>query len=334
MRAEIISFTDAGFALAKRIKGIFTALGAQCGAACTHNNERLTARSWTEQVFGCADALIFVGATGIAVRSIAPHLRSKTTDPAVLVIDEKAGYVIPLVSGHIGGANELALRLAEALGAVPVVTTATDINNLFSIDTWATRQGMVIDNPEQIKWISARLLAGETIRLRSDFPVVGTPPKGVVLCSDGEYDAIVTLRTKGKQKALRMLPRILSVGVGCRKDISCEAIGEAFRMALAKGSLHEKAVRELCSIDLKAKEPGILEFCRSRALPFRTFSAQTLAGLKGNFTSSAFVQKVTGVDNVCERSAVAGSGGKLILKKNAGNGVTMAVAAPDFTIRF
>ena len=105
-------------------------------------------------------------------------------------------------------------------------------------------------------------------------------------------------------------------------------------MLLAKGNVHPAAVREICSISLKAKEPGLLTFCQNKGLHFRTFSANALNAVQGDFSASAFVQKITGTDNVCERSAVLGSGGTLYCKKNAGNGVTMAMAVAPYTVRF
>ncbi|MEG1983824.1 MAG: cobalamin biosynthesis protein [Oscillospiraceae bacterium] len=334
MKIEIISFTDTGFELGKRLKKVLCGLGYICGVACAHNNEKLNVRDWTSRTFATADALVFIGAAGIAVRSVAPHVKTKISDPAVIVIDEKANFVIPLLSGHIGGANELARAIARETASIPVITTATDVNNVFAIDEWAARHGLVIDNPERIKWISARLLAGETIKLRSDFAIEGKLPKGIELSENNEYDVVITIKSKGKQKALRLIPRVLAVGVGCKKETSEQTITDAYLRVLAKGSINPKAVREICSIDIKAREQGILDFSETQKLPYRTFGVKALSETKGNFTASAFVQKVTGVDNVCERSAVAATGGRLLIKKNAGNGVTMAVSIPDITMKF
>ena len=122
-------------------------------------------------VFQASDVLIFVGACGIAVRAIAPHIHDKQTDPAVVSLDELGRFVIPLLSGHIGGANALAVRLAAALGATAVVTTATDVNGRFSVDTWAASQGLFIDDMRAAKAVSAAILEGP-VPLVSDFPPV------------------------------------------------------------------------------------------------------------------------------------------------------------------
>lgn len=129
--------------------------------------------------FSSADALIFIGACGIAVREIAPYLASKKTDPAVLCIDEKMQFVIPLLSGHIGGANDLARRLAAALGASAVITTATDVNGKFAVDAWAAKNECAISSMLLAKRVAAEILERD-VPLVSDFPIKGVLPGGIV----------------------------------------------------------------------------------------------------------------------------------------------------------
>ena len=122
------------------------------------------------EAFANMDALIFVGACGVAVRSIAPFIRDKKTDPAVLCLDERASFVIPLLSGHIGGANALAARLAGALGAKAVITTATDVNGKFAVDAWAAQNGCAIEDFALAKRFAAEILEHD-LPLCSEFPV-------------------------------------------------------------------------------------------------------------------------------------------------------------------
>ena len=122
---------------------------------------------------------LFIGAIGIALRAIAPYIKTKTKDPAVVVVDELGQFSIPILSGHIGGANELALQIAEDLGSIPVITTATDINKVFAVDTWAKSQGLQILNPQCIKLVSSKLLKGESVHVKSDYPIQGNLPKNV-----------------------------------------------------------------------------------------------------------------------------------------------------------
>jgi len=331
MNVAVITFSERGYALGKRLLSYFTQSGDAANLTRCGQGELA---AWTKEHFG-HDALIFISSCGIAVRAVAPLLTNKTCDPAVVVIDELGGFAVSLLSGHIGGANALAVRLAHFLDAMPVVTTATDVNGVFAIDAWAAKRGLKIANPERIKWVSARLLAGETIEINCPFPISGLLPKGTRLCDKGG-DVLITYRTRGREEALRLVPPVVTLGIGCKKGISCEAVERAFGLALRKSSCHPLAVAQVCSIDLKVQEPGILEFCRAHELPYKTFSARELLAVRGVYTASAFVKQVTGVDNVCERSAVLGSGegGRLLTGKDAGNGVTMALAISPFTICF
>lgn len=319
---RLIAFTEKGYALAQQMAQALHGSAARCGVDCSLGD-------WTAEAFATADGLIFVGAAGIAVRAIAPFVRSKTADPAVVVVDERARFAIPILSGHLGGANDLARRIGTLTGAMPVLTTATDVNGVFAVDEWARRQGCRIVHPQRIKDVSAKLLAGERVFLQTDWPIAGTPPRGVAIAEAGEADAALTVRSGG-QDGLYIVPPIAVVGIGCRKDTPLEAIEEAYTWMLREKGIWEQAVCKVCSIDLKRGEPGLLAFCAARKLPFETFSARQLCAVKGMFTPSAFVRSVTGVDNVCERSAVLGSGGALLISKMIRNGVTMAMALKPF----
>lgn len=142
---------------------------------------------WTGRQFETADSVIFIGATGIAVRSIAPYVQSKKKDPAVLVVDECGKFVISLLSGHLGGANELAHRAADILHAIPVVTTATDLEGKFAVDMFAKKNNCQIFRMKEAKEVSAALLAGEKVGFYSEFPWEGELPKGLVWCRKKQY---------------------------------------------------------------------------------------------------------------------------------------------------
>lgn len=323
---ELLAFTDKGWQLAERLAGALDGRASRCGCP-------LSLSRWTADCFPRAGALVFVGAAGIAVRAVAPYLRDKTRDPAVVVVDEGGHWAVPILSGHLGGANDLARRIEKICGARAVITTATDVNGVFAVDEWAKRQNCVILNPEKIKVVSAALLAGKQVGICTDFPIAGNPPAGVVPCESKSCDLRLSLRSRGRD-VLQLVPRIAVLGVGCRKGITREALEEALTRLLAKSGVCPQAVCAVSSIDLKKDEPGLQAFCSAHGWPLHTYPAPALAAMQGNFSSSAFVQKITGVDNVCERSAVLESGGTLYSKKNAGNGVTMALAlqpyAPDW----
>lgn len=169
MSRAYLAFTAKGEALAQRLAEALPGSVSRCGGD-------VTLKGWTAEHFAQNEALIFVGAVGIAVRAIAPHCRSKAADPAVVVVDEGGNFAVPLLSGHLGGANALARALAKACGAVPVITTATDVNGLFAVDLWAKAQNCAVLEPERIKRVSGALLAGQTVRYWSPWPVAGRPP--------------------------------------------------------------------------------------------------------------------------------------------------------------
>ena len=322
MNLFFIAFTDRGKALADTLAAGLDGESIRCG-------EPLGIREWTSAHFQAGNSLIFVGAVGIAVRSIAPYVQNKATDPAVVVVDERGHFAIPILSGHLGGANDLARTIGRTCGAVPVLTTATDVNGVFAVDEWAKRQNCVIPDAGKIKQVSALLLSGGTVRVRGDWPIRGDPPSGVCMTVEKDCDVLLSLRTRGRD-VLRLFPRIAVLGVGCRRDIPQDAIEAALTAMLGKSSLHEQAICAVATIDLKKDEPGLLAFCTAHHLPLYTYSAAQLQKASGNFTASALVERVTGVDNVCERSAVLAAGGALRWKKNAGNGVTMAVALKPY----
>ena len=176
----------------------------------------------------------FVGAAGIAVRAAAPYLAGKAYDPAVVVIDEQGRFVIPLLSGHLGGANELAGRLAEGLGATAVITTATDGRAVFAVDSWAKSHECVVFDPENIKYISGALLRGDTVGLRSAFPVDGLLPAHIDTKTAAESGFVIGFDTEVQPfpHTLHLVPRVISLGIGCRKGASAGAVEQTVREAL------------------------------------------------------------------------------------------------------
>ena len=298
---------------------------------------------WTAQAWSAADALLFVSASGIAVRAIAPHVRDKFSDPAVVSVDECGRFVVPLLSGHVGGANDLARAVAEICGGQACVSTATDVNGLFAVDEWARKQGLSICERVLAKEVSAALLSGAPVGFASDFPVEGELPAGVVGSgSDGTAAAgrpaigfHVTLDEASRpfERTLHLVPRIVTVGAGCHRDQSFDDLLAGVLEALETAHVPSRAVSMLASIDVKADEPAMHELARRMEWDLVFYTADELNAVPGEFASSDFVKKIVGTDNVCERAAVAG-GAKLIAGKRAAHGVTAAIAVAPFTVRF
>ena len=208
MTRAYLAFTETGLALAKRLSATLPGSVARCG------QDGVSLAEWASAQFVQSDALIFVGAAGIAVRAIAPHCKSKPTDPAVVVVDECGRFAVPILSGHLGGANDLARAIAAVCGAVPVITTATDAHGIFAVDEWAKHQNCLVLEPERIKLVSGKLLAEQPVYYRTDFPETGTVPAGLFPADSPEKaDFALTLCPTGQ--ALHLVPRIGVLGICC-----------------------------------------------------------------------------------------------------------------------
>lgn len=308
---------------------------------CVRKDEPLA--QWAARAFDEGAPLIFVGAMGIAVRAIARVVFSKKTDSPVLVVDEQGKFVIPLLSGHLGGANELAFELAKALGAQPVITTATDVNGLFAVDVFARKNNLSIVDTSGIAKVSAKLLRGEEVYMTvegirpEEFPGLGMPPEIIPLpwlpnswkWEDMHPDiAVCSVESAKELRAeLVLTERDYVLGVGCRRGKSADEMLAVLRKAEENKILRLEEIAAVSSIDRKKEEPGLLDLAQRLKRPFCVFSPEELMNLPGNYTASPFVKQTVGVDNVCERAAVAAAGGgTVVVPKTAGDGMTFAVA--------
>ena len=290
---------------------------------------------WTGRMFAEKRGMIFVSAAGIAVRAIAPWVRDKMTDPPVVSVDEGAQFVIPLLSGHVGGANELARHIADWLEAVPVITTATDVNGKFAVDLFASAYHMTIIDRKEAKNISAAVLEGKQIGVFSDLPIKKLPD-GFVMDRWCEENICITVKDPSfpekKASYLRLVPRAVVLGVGCRRGTDPEFMKEKVFALLKEHGIDPAAVKAIASVDVKQDEPAVLGLkqvfdgeCLHQPCEQRFYTPEQLNQVPGDFKESAFVKKQIGVGNVCERSACA-AGGKLLVEKQAGDGITLAAA--------
>ncbi len=289
---------------------------------------------WTGERFADSDALVFIGATGIAVRAIAPHVRDKFSDPAVVSVDEAGQFAVPMLSGHVGGANDLAREVAAAIGARAVVSTATDVNGLFAVDEWARKQGLALVERQIAKEVSACLLDGGTVGFASDIAVEGALPSGV---EEGPHELGIKVGLDTADcpfaHTLHLVPRVVTVGVGCKRGTDAAALEAFVRGALANAHVSPAAVARVASIDVKRDEEAVLALARALGCEPVFYSVEQLAAVEGIFASSDFVRAAVGVDNVCERAAVAG-GARLIGGKEAHEGMTVALGQDEASVRF
>ena len=291
---KLICFTDAGKKLMLTLEEKLN----DRNAFDAKNVENLS--DFTTEVFNEGNVLIYIGAVAIAVRAIAPFVKDKTTDPAVLAIDEQGNFVVPVLSGHIGGANEYARQIAELIGAIPVVPTATDIRGEFAVDVFAKKNNLEINDMKMAKEFSAKLLRGE--------------------------DAVFTVSPRiHSEDGLFLIPKCLVVGMGCRKGKSFEELEEFLLNMLNENHLDKRAVKALVSIDIKKDEEGLNRLADSLNIPFITYSAESLMAQEGDFDSSELVLEKTGADNVCERAVSAYGAEKILVHKTAKDGMTIAI---------
>ena len=314
-----VAFTERGTALAETLR-------SSLGGTVQRGGEGFSLDAWAAENFPKREALVVVGAAGIAVRAAAPHLRSKAEDPAVVCLDETGRFAIPLLSGHLGGANALARRIATLTGGTAVITTATDMAGAFAVDLWAKKQGMSVLQPERIKQVSAAVLRGEEISVFCPWPIAGETPAPVRLSPSAASSAAIVSYRREETEALQLVPCILTLGIGCRRGTAVETLERQLDLFCKERGILPQAICRAASVDRKRDEEGLLCFCRNHGWPLAFYDAEELRTAEGSFTASRFVEEQTGVDNICERAAVLQSGGSLIEKKYASDGVTFALA--------
>lgn len=292
MRIAILPITDAGAELAKKIS-------AQIGGQIFCKNKDFdNLKIFVADVFDKFDALIFICAAGIAVRIIAPHIVSKLSDPAVIVIDERGRNVVSLLSGHVGGGNDLTLKIAAAIKSNPVITTATDIENKFAADSFAAKLGLTPTPKSAIKAINSAILREEEIYL-----------------------------TAGNVR-LNLIPQKLIAGIGCKRGTSAEKIFLAFSQACEMINQPVERIKLLASVDIKSDEGGLLEFAKNLGVEIKFFGVAELAKKIAEYKleESKFVKATLGVGNVCEAAALCCvQKARFALTKKIFDGVTVAL---------
>ena len=314
-------------------------------------------KEWCAEAFTENDAIIFVGALGIAVRTIAPFIVKKTIDPAVIVMDDMGVNIISVLSGHIGGANDLTRALAAEMGANPVITTASDVHGKIAIDSWAVKNGLYITDMECAKKVAMEIVEGRKVGLYCDCDIKGNVPEDLVLLEEAsdfvkgiKWCIIISDRKISSLKdslreynILWLIPKVNVVGIGCKKGKSERDINAAVIDTLSEHGIDPRSVYAISSIDLKCGEPGLLGFSEYMNIPSFFYSGDELKKVPGEFDMSDFVFGVTGVDNVCERAAIrkimevdpeAGRDRNLVVSKKKCEGVTVAVAGKRGCISF
>ncbi|WP_320041809.1 cobalt-precorrin 5A hydrolase [uncultured Desulfobacter sp.] len=289
------------------------------------------------QVWDHYDGHYFIMATGIVVRTIASLIQDKTKDPAVVCGDETGRFVISLVSGHIGGANELAVKLSSILGATPVITTATDVNQVPAIDVIARDQGLYIENRQSVKNVNMAFIKGESLPVHDPFNLVSPYLLSTVMDEFALFAAEksgiwvdYTVRDLPK-KVLVLRPKMLVAGIGCRRGVPRHELKDHLYQVFQDRGLSVNSLSKIVSVDLKADEPGLLELAKTLNVPIEFYTREELDQVKTIPTPSSLVNKHIGVKSVCEAAAMLATGRtSLLVKKTASRTVTIALAAIPF----
>lgn len=291
---------------------------------------------WLGNIFYSYGLIIFVCACGIAVRGIAPYIKDKFTDPAVIVVDEKGRFAVPILSGHVGGANSFALEISNLMGAQAVITTSTDINNKFAVDLFAKKNGLIIGGREEAKRISSNLISGGQVCFLCDKEIKGHIPDEIILSDKGNMGFVVSVYKKRPYEVtLNLIPKKISLGIGCRRNTTAEEIEKAVFEALNRGGIFKEAVNNVGTIDIKKDEKGLSDFCASIGVDIKYFSSRELKDAEGDFSHSDFVSRITGVDNVCERAAaLLCPKGEKIISKTVFKNVAVAAYCDDWSVDF
>lgn len=324
----IISFTQKGAELSTILQKIYP--DAELYGKYSAKNVKILKKdikSFTADIFNESRAVIFISALGIAVRAVAPLIAAKNKDAAVIVIDDTGKYVIPVLSGHIGGANEMALEIAEYINAEPVITTATDRNNKFAVDVWAEKNNLYIDDITMIKEVSSRILRNENVGFITDYEVKGTLPDGLVPDVQHECGIVIAdnIEIQPFPYTMQLIPKEYVLGIGARKGAEYSYLKNLVERVLKENNIDKRKIISIVSIDIKKDEKAINMLAKELNVPFITYSKTELANIQGDFTSSNFVKSITGVDNVCERAVKCFNDSKIIVKKICENGFTLSI---------
>lgn len=340
-RVALFCLTPGGVALARRL---CAALPMTC-----YTREALAAPGFlpfdgsfantVRQAFTRDSALIFIGATGIAVRVLAPLLVDKLSDPAVVVIDECGRHVISLLSGHVGGGNALARRLAGLLGVDPVITTATDVNEVAALDTLACELDARMHGfREAVKTVNQMLVSQQRVGLWWDETLTADisrcDRRGFITVADlhalPELDALVCVTLRASLPALpvphwKLVPRRVVAGIGCRRGTPCALLHELLMRQFAAHQLDPLALKAIGSVALKQDELGLLQLACDLDVPFEIFSVAALSAHEHRFPASLFVKQTVGVGSVSGPAAWLLSNGHVIGETLREQGATMTL---------
>lgn len=333
MKLIAYSFTDSGFKIGKRLLDIEK-------LDIDHiDNKELEGgvKAHLETAYKRYDGIIFIAATGIAVRYILPYIKNKYRDLPIVVIDDMGKFSISLLSGHVGGSNYIANTIASSIGAIPVITTASDNRGFEAIDSFAKKHNYYIEDKKYLTIIMAMMVNGKKIGVLSDGKIALDYPNVEIIKNADDLDkyknieALITIDGEIDEYAINALPYInlkrkdINIGIGCKKGIEGDLIIKAIEEELKALDFPIDRIKSMGTIDVKKDEKGIIEASRYFKCPLEIFTVEDIKPIEEMFEKSEFVKKTIGVYSVSEPSAYL-LGGELLVKKAKHKGITISIS--------
>ncbi|MGM9963972.1 MAG: cobalt-precorrin 5A hydrolase [Clostridium sp.] len=351
-KIAILSITNNGRELALRIKEIMKDVDVFFIKKDTDykNDEVIVVnkglKEFIPQIFDKYDYLVFIMATGIVVRTIAPLIISKFSDPAILVMDEKGNNIISLLSGHMGGANEMTLYMSDLINSHPVITTATDVNKKSSLDMIAKKlNGHIDDFRDNVLKINSMLVNNEEVHLyidgnykinhngftlydeKTDLDKVRNL---VVVTNKKDINEMLNKNIENlNEKIIKVTPKDIVIGVGCKKNTDSKHMKNSLIKFLAEYNIDINAVKEIGSIEIKKDEKAIIDLAKFLDVKFKTFSVEEISKVDYLYEKSDWVKKNVGVYSVSDPVAHLLSEGRVIINKQKYDGITFSIGRID-----
>ncbi len=328
-KTVVFYITDNGLELAQSVQELFP------DAEIARYKSELFREKWS----GVRN-IICIMAAGIVVRAVAPLLKDKKTDPAVVVLDEGGRFVISLLSGHLGGANALTRGLADCIGAEAVITTASDVQGKIALDLWAKEENLYVEDYEKLKTLSAKIVNGKRVSVRTEhiFNSANIPIEFDMVGRKDHADIIITGRLLDDD-ALFLRPKNIFAGIGCNRGTAKEEILEFVSEVLERERLSINSIARIASIDLKDDEQGLIDFASERGLGIDFFSANDLNGavVKHGLKTSEAVKAATGAASVAEPAAILAArkrfhNSTLVIPKEKRGNVTLSIVKAEFVL--
>ena len=330
MKVVCISYSQRGYQLGERIKLIE-------GLNIIHlsNKVELNIKNRIKELWDEYDCIIFISASGIAVRTIAPYIRDKFSDPAVVVIDDNGENVISLLSGHIGGANDLTKKLAAHIGARPIITTASDLRGFKALDLFAKENKYTIKDKKYLTKIMADMVDGKKIgfytedsafldysqlvNFKSLDEIDEKKVEALVIVSSNKIEA-----SKYKLPFLQLIPKNINIGIGCKKGMGRESIIRAINEEFDRLNVEVDGIKEFGTVEVKKNELGLREAAAYYKVNLKIFTIEEISIIEDMFSKSEFVKETIGVYNVSEPCGYM-LGGRFLSRKTRHNGITLSI---------